>query len=124
MSTKPFYLILFIVFLSSIASTSTKAKPVGPQTLTGEIIDTLCAEHKGHQYMMQQMKSMGTDKQTCIQKCLQLGAKLALFNAADGTVYGIANQDKAVPYEGRQVQVTGTVNKKKITISEIKPLGR
>lgn len=116
-----FCVVIVLISSSLIASSSSKTKEDSSQSFTGEIMDTLCTEHHGHQYMMQQMKSMGTDKQTCIQKCLQLGAKLALYDAASGNVYSIANQDKAVPFEGHMVHVTGTLNKKKITISEIMP---
>jgi hypothetical protein len=70
--------------------------------------------------MMQQMKSMGTEKATCIQKCEQLGGKLALLNASTGAVYAISNPEKAEAFAGKQVQITGTLNKKKITISDIK----
>lgn len=121
MKVKVAALILLMAGFPAIGWSSSPTKPDGAQVFAGEIIDTLCAEHKGHQYMMQQMKSMGTDKQTCIQKCLQLGAKLALYDAANGAVYIIANQDQAEPFAGRQVQITGTLNKKKLNISSIRP---
>lgn len=95
----------------------------GPQTLTGEIMDTICAGYKGHARMMQQMKSMGSDKKTCIQKCLQLGGKYALDNAANGTVYTIANPEKVRAFDGQEVEVTGSLEKKKLTVTEIKPTG-
>lgn len=85
-------------------------------------MDTICAAYKGHARMMREMKSMGSDKPSCIQKCLQLGGKYALYNAADGTVYTIANPEKARAFGGQEVQIIGTLDKKKLTISEIKTL--
>src|SRR5215472_9518946 len=85
-------------------------------------MDTICASYNGHARMMREMKSMGTDKGSCIQKCLQLGGKYALYNATNGTVYTIANPEKARAFDGQEVEVTGTLDKKKLTITEIKPL--
>jgi hypothetical protein len=119
--TKYLGLICAVSLLTTAGSTSSQPHSA-TQNLTGEVIDTICAEHKGHQYMMQQMKSMGMDKPTCIQKCMQLGGKLALYSEATDTVYVITNPDQALALGGRMVQVSGTVNKKKLTISEIKAI--
>jgi hypothetical protein len=73
--------------------------------------------------MMQQMKSMGTDHETGIQKCLQLGGKYALYDATNGTVYALANPDKVRAFDGQKVEVTGTLEKKELTITEIKSAG-
>jgi hypothetical protein len=113
---------LSILCVVGICAASDRSQSSMQQSFTGEIIDTICAQYKGHQHMMQEMKSMGTDKQTCIQKCLQLGGKYALYNSDSGTVYLITNPDKALEFGGQEVQVTGTLNKKKLTITEIKPL--
>lgn len=120
MRTKYLGLIVALSLLTTRASTSTQPQSGSVQSLTGEIIDTICAHYKGHEYMMKQMKSMGTDKKTCIQKCMQLGGKLALYNAADGSVYVITNPERAEPFGGHMVQVSGTVKKDKVTILEIK----
>ena len=122
MRTKFLGLIVAVSLLTTRAITSTQPASGSAQELTGEVMDTLCAHYKGHQYMMQQMKSMGTDKTTCIQKCLQLGGKLALFSSGGGTVYVITNPERAEPFESRIVQVSGTVKKDKVTILEIKPI--
>jgi hypothetical protein len=114
-------LLIFLMFASLLLTGASKqSQPAGVQTFTGEIIDTICAEYRGHLHMMQEMKSMGTDKVSCTQKCIQLGAKYALYDAAKQTVYGIQDQDRVSAFAGRQVQITGTLNKKKIKISEIK----
>ena len=71
--------------------------------------------------MMQEMKSMGTDKQTCIKQCLLLGAKYALYDPAKQTVYRIddKDKDKVEPFAGRQVQIKGTLNKKTLKVDDI-----
>lgn len=116
------FLLPSIVVLSALSWASGHSEPKTPQTFTGEIMDTICAAYKGHARMMREMKSMGSDKPSCIQKCLQLGGKYALYNAADGTVYTIANPEKARAFGGQEVQIIGTLDKKKLTISEIKTL--
>jgi hypothetical protein len=47
----------------------------GQQVFTGEITDTFCAKNRSHEEMMNEMKSMGRDKQTCAQKCAQIGGR-------------------------------------------------
>lgn len=112
-----------VLALTSPVWGSRHSQAGAPQTLTGEIMDTICAGYKGHTHMMQQMKSMGTDTKTCIQKCLQLGGKYALYNATNGTVYTIADLEKVRAFDGQEVEVTGSLEKKKLTVTEITPTG-
>ena len=88
-------------------------------TFTGEIMDSLCAKDGSHNKMMDQMKSMGRDNQTCTQKCIQLGGKYVLYDPKTKTVYKIDDQDKAARFAGHKVEIKGTVDKKKITITDI-----
>lgn len=89
------------------------------QVFTGEIMDSLCAKDGTHDKMMDQMKSMGRDKVTCTQECIQLGGKYVLFDPAKRTVFALDDQDKAATFAGRKVQVKGTMEKKKIKVSDI-----
>lgn len=89
------------------------------QVFTGEIMDSVCAKDGTHDKMMDEMKSMGRDKVTCTQKCIQLGGKYVLFDPAKGTVFVLDDQDKAATFAGRKVQVKGTMEKKKIKVSDI-----
>lgn len=89
------------------------------QVFTGEIMDSLCAKDGTHDKMMDEMKSMGRDKATCTQKCIELGAKYVLFDPAKKTVYTLDNQDKAAAFAGRTVQVKGTMDKNRIKVASI-----
>ena len=89
------------------------------QVFTGEIMDSLCAKDGTHDKMMDEMKSMGRDKPTCTQKCIQLGAKYVLFDPTKKTTYTLDDQDKAAAFAGRKVQVKGTMDKKKIKVASI-----
>jgi len=91
------------------------------QVFTGEVMDSLCAKDGTHDKMMDQMKSMGGDKATCAQKCIQLGAKYVLFDPAKKTTYTLDDQDKAAAFAGRKVQVKGTMDKKEIKVATIEP---
>jgi len=91
------------------------------QVFTGEIMDSLCAKDGTHDKMMDQMKSMGRDKASCTQKCVQLGAKYVLFDPVKKTVFSLDDQDKAAAFAGRKVQVKGTMEKKKIKVASIEP---
>ena len=94
------------------------------QSFSGEIMDDLCAKDKTHSVMMAQMKSMGNDPAVCSRKCVELGAKYVLYDRSSDTVYPIANQDKAEPFAGRMVHVSGVLEKKKIKIATIEATGQ
>ena len=116
-------LVVGILTFSTIAGWAAKTpQSADVQTFSGEIIDTLCAANGSHQKMMQQMKSMGNDKATCVKQCLLLGAKYALYDDAKKTFYRLDDQakDKVEPFAGQRVQVTGTLDKKTIKVSDIK----
>ena len=92
-----------------------------PQAFTGEIMDKLCAMNRSHDQMIQDMKSMGRGKGTCTTKCVQLGAKYTLFDAASGNVYEIEQQDKVEKFAGVRVRIAGMLHKNTITIEKIEP---
>ncbi len=91
----------------------------GPQVFTGEVMDSVCAKNGSHDEMMDEMKSMGHDKATCSQKCIQLGAKYVLYDAAKKTVYNLDDPDKVESFAGRKVRVSGTLEKNKIKIANV-----
>ncbi len=90
-----------------------------PQVFTGEVMDSLCAKNGSHDEMMDEMKSMGRDKASCSQKCIQLGAKYVLYDAAKKTVYNLDDPDKVESFAGRKVRVSGTLEKNKIKIASV-----
>lgn len=113
-----FVILLTICWLGTL-TWALNANQDGATTYSGEIMDSLCAKDGSHAKMMDQMKSMGRDKQTCAQKCVQLGAKYVLVDQAKNKVYDLDDQDKAAEFAGHKVQVKGTLEKKKIKVSSI-----
>jgi len=104
-----------LVALSAVS----QSNPNGSQSFTGEIMDNLCAKEKTHSKMMEEMKSMGNDPAVCTRKCIQLGGKYVLYDREKDTVYALVDQDKAEPFAGRAVHISGTLDKKKIKIDKI-----
>jgi hypothetical protein len=92
------------------------------QTFSGEIMDSLCAKDGTHEKMMDEMKSMGRDKNTCAIKCAQLGSKYVLYDAGRKTIYGLDDQDKAEAFAGQRVRVQGTLAKSKIKVHKIEAI--
>ena len=92
------------------------------QTFSGEIMDSLCAKEGTHDKMMDEMKSMGRDKNTCAIKCAQLGAKYVLYDADKKTIYGLDDQDKAEAFAGQRVRVRGSLAKSKIKVQNIEAI--
>ena len=91
----------------------------GQQVFTGEVTDTFCAKNKSHEEMMNENKTMGREKQTCAQKCVQIGAKYVLLDASKGTVYQLDDQAKAAAFAGQEVRVVGTVENNLLKIASI-----
>jgi hypothetical protein len=129
-ATKPSSGIILTLSLGLLfASTALKARPDAPadkpnaQAFSGEIMDSLCAKDGTHEKMMDEMKSMGRDKNTCAVKCAQLGSKYVLFDSDKKTIYGLDDQDKAEAFAGRKVRVMGTLAKNKIKVENIEAAG-
>jgi hypothetical protein len=98
-------------------------KETNSQAYSGEIMDSLCAKNGSHEKMMDEMKSMGRDKKTCTNKCIQLGAKYVLYDESTKTTYALDDQDKAEAFAGQTVHVLGSLGKNKITVATIEPAG-
>jgi hypothetical protein len=116
---------LGLLFTTSLMQAQPKDKPGGDaaQTFSGEIMDSLCAKDGSHDKMMDEMKSMGRDKNTCAIKCSQLGAKYVLYDADKKTTYGLDDQSKAETFAGQKVRVQGTLAKNKIKVANIEAIG-
>ncbi len=91
----------------------------GQQVFTGEITDTFCAKNRSHEEMMNEMRSMGREKQTCTQKCAQIGGKYVLLDAAKGAVYHLDDQGRAAAFAGLEVRVTGTLENNQLKVASI-----
>jgi len=93
------------------------------QTFSGEIMDDLCAKYKSHDKMMQQMKSMTSDPAMCTKRCIQLGAHYVLYDRQKDAIYKLDNPQKAEPFAGKTVRISGTLEKNKIKIASIEATG-
>ena len=91
----------------------------GQRVFTGEVTDTFCAKNKSHEEMMNENKTMGREKQTCAQKCVQIGAKYVLLDVSKGTVYQLDDQGKAAAFAGLDVRVVGTLENNQLKIASI-----
>ena len=91
-----------------------------PQTLTGQISDSMCGKsHAG-------MGEMGKNPKECTMGCVKAGGKY-VFVSGD-KVYDIKNQNFAalIANAGANVQLTGDVatDGKTITVTKIAPTGK
>ncbi len=116
-----FAIIALAAGILAFPSRTAHADDKGAGVFTGEVMDSLCAKDGSHDKMMDEMKSMGRDKATCAQKCVQLGAKYVLFDPDKKAIYALDDQDKAASFAGQKVRVKGTLEKKKIRVSSIEP---
>jgi hypothetical protein len=84
------------------------------RSFTGEIMDSQCAAMGTHAKMMQGVEARNAKE--CTQKCVQLGGKYALFDAATKRAYQLDGQEKAAAYAGQKVAVKGTYDAPSKTI--------
>ena len=90
---------------------------------TGEVTDTICAKSGSHDEMMAKMQSMGRDKETCTKKCAELGAKYVLYDEVSKAVYTLDDQSKAQTFAGHRVRVAGTLDGKRIRVTDVQAIG-
>jgi hypothetical protein len=103
--------------ITLVSVTLLLASAVGlPQShsFTGEIMDSQCAGMGTHARMMEGVGAK--DARACTEKCVHLGGKYALFDAATKTAYQLDNQEKASKFAGEKVTVKGTYDAASKTI--------
>ena len=102
--------IVSLILSSSLLTVSLAAQKA--QTYTGEIMDQQCALLGGHTAMMNQ----GESAKDCANRCVSIGGKYVLFDAANKMVYQLDDQKKAQGFAGAKVKVTGTYDTPSKTI--------
>ena len=95
-----------ILFLASLSLAGEKGQQ---GSWTGWITDTQCGA-----------KGDNAKHADCAKKCIEKGAKYALYNSADKKVYVLDAQDKAAAHAGHRVKVKGTVEGDTIKVTSIK----
>jgi len=107
--------LLTVVSLSLAAPKLSLHKGGKAETFTGEIMDSQCAMNGSHA-QMEKMKGMPDDSKMCTLKCVEMGGKFVLYNAAKKTTYQLDDQEKPKEFAGQKVKVTGTYDKTTKTI--------
>ena len=89
-------------------------------TFTGEIMDSQCALLGGHA----KMEKKGESAKDCTIRCVGIGGKYVLFDAAKKTRLQLDDQKKAEMFAGAKVTVTGTLDAttKTVKVATIKPV--
>ena len=85
------------------------------RSFTGEIMDSQCAAMGSHS-KMEKMNNLPDDSKACTLKCVEMGGKFVLYNAARKVTYQLDDQDKPKEFAGQKVKVTGTYDKATKTI--------
>lgn len=115
-------LVVAVIILPPL-TLSAQSSPTTPQTIVGEVTDTMCAPSKSHSGMMAKMPNMGRDASSCAQECTKIGAKYVLLDNQTGKVYEVDDQSRIAQFAGRRVRVTGTLTAGRIRVANINVLG-
>ena len=78
-------------------------------SFTGEITDRACAKANSHDDMMK--KHGVSTVQDCIPACIKAGGKYVLYDSAAKAIYLLDDQQQPVQFAGKNVKVTGTLDK-------------
>lgn len=79
----------------------------GEEIIKGVVTDSKCAAVGNHTAMLRP----GEDNAQCAIQCVKRGAKWVLVDGEDGTIYQLDNQRKFRPFAGRNVAITGNLDK-------------
>lgn len=107
--------LLTVVSLSLAAPKLPLHKNGKAKTFTGEVFDSQCAMNGSHA-QMEKMKGMSDDSKMCTLKCVEMGGKFVLYDAAKKATYMLDDQEKTKDFAGQKVKVTGTYDKATKTI--------
>jgi len=107
----------------SPATISGQSSQTTPQTIVGEVTDTMCAPSKSHLGMIAKMPNMGHDAPNCARECARIGAKYVLLDNDTGRVYQVDDQAKIAQFAGHRVKVTGTLTASGIKVEDINAIG-
>src|SRR6202035_2813994 len=107
----------------SPATISGQSSQTTPQTIVGEVTDTMCAPSKSHSGMIAKMPNMGHDASNCARECARIGAKYVLLDNDTGKVYQVDDQAKIAQFAGHRVKVTGTLMASGIKVVDINAIG-
>ena len=109
--------------LPALTTLSAQSSPNTPQTIVGEVTDTMWAPSKSHVGMMAKMPNMGHDASSCAKECAKIGAKYVLLDNQTGKVYHVDDQARIAQFAGHRVKVTGTLTASGIRVANISALG-
>src|ERR1700758_118592 len=106
-----------------LTTLSAQSSPTTPQTIVGEVTDTICAPSKSHLGTIAKMPDMGHDASSCAKECAKIGAKYVLLDSQTGKVYQVADQARIAQFAGHRVKVEGTLTASGIKVANISALG-
>ena len=101
---------LSLVLVFAAAFAALYAAETKENTWHGVITDDMCGK-----------KHMGGDDKACTLKCVEKGAKFALYDAKADQVFALSDQTKAKDFAAEHVVVKGTISTdgKTITVMDI-----
>jgi hypothetical protein len=103
---KKLFAALLVMSLALFMTASVSAGSMDKATsINGWVSDTNCG-----------VKHTSAGGEACIKKCMAGGAKLALVNDADKSVWGVDNPEALAGHEGHHVTVQAHVDKEKKSI--------
>jgi hypothetical protein len=118
--------LVLLPVVAVVLSVFSLAAPKG-KTFKGEIMDSQCAMNGSHAEMLKK-EGMGDKdpndpmaKAMCTKNCVKMGGKYVLYDSASKKVYQLDDQTKPEQFAGQNVNVTGTLDKDTIHVTNIAP---
>lgn len=117
----PISVVLFVVVVVGITGWAkvVRSNPDNLLEFRGEITDSDCAHNAPHQPFIDRTKSRVTEKRRCTIQCVERGERIVLLDATRRRVYKLNDEEKAFPFAGQKVRITGTLHNNEISIATI-----
>ncbi|MGA8182298.1 MAG: DUF5818 domain-containing protein [Terriglobia bacterium] len=84
------------------------APAANANSISGEIMDSMCAGMGGHEQMLQSGKVKNARE--CTLECVRMGATFVLYNPATKTTYQLDDQKTPAQFAGEKVNVSGSLD--------------
>ena len=97
------FVALSLAFAFAVAFAALYAAEAKETTFHGVITDDMCGK-----------KHMGGDDKACALKCVEKGAKFALYDPTSDKVFALSDQTKAKGFAAEHVTVTEEVERAKL----------
>ncbi len=93
---------------ATMEQSQSAAPAANANSISGEIMDSMCAGMGGHEQMLQSGKIKNARE--CTLECVRMGATFVLYDPATKAIYQLDDQKTPAQFAGEKVNVSGSLD--------------